>query len=300
MHKTGQDLLNLMFRPGETVCVSHNKYGYHSIPLEEALADKVVTLVPTEESCAKRGIEWKPENFDYEHTDKLTLVSLNPIKGWRLDENATAYRNFLVEMDYGPLPEQLAYAKTIGLPYSAVVFSGSKSLHFLISLEQDLPSYEIYYLMAEWTLAIATAADQNTKNPSRSIRIPGAYREPGKKQLIVEHRGVTKLADFAAWLAKYPNAKPKPPEKRTISEVADFSKLKKWVPERLAQGNIGAKLGRNKEWFAIACEFALAGYDEDGTMDILSAYFSPDRDFKEREWKVTIHSAFKYIYARKE
>lgn len=288
MHKTGKDLLNLMFRPSETVCVSHNKYGYHSIPLQNALNGTVTLVSPNPD-----------REFEKVDSDSLTLVALNPIKGWRDDASVTAYRNFLVEMDYGPLPEQLAYAKALQLPYSAVTFSGSKSLHFLISLDVDLPSYEVYYHMAEWTLAIATAADQNTKNPSRSIRIPGAMREPGKKQLIVDHRGATKLSDFAAWLSRYPDAKPRPPEKRTISEHADFSKLKKWVPERLASGNIGAKLGRNKEWFAIACEFALAGYDEDDTMDILSGYFQPDRDFKEREWKTSIHSAFKYIYARK-
>lgn len=305
MDKTGQDLLNLMFRSGETVCVSPNKYGYHSIPLEEAVADKIVTLVPTQDSCAKRGIEWVPENFDKSHTDGLTLVALNPIKGWREDLNCTSFRNFLIEMDYGPLAEQLAYAKAIGLPYSAVVFSGNKSLHFLISLDTDLPNENVWRTMAEWTLAIATAADQNTKNPSRQIRIPGAFREPGKKQRIVENRGATKLADFTAWLAQHPNAKPRPPEKRQISENADFSKLKPWVQKLLAKvklgsASVGAKQGRNKEWFAIACEFALAGYTEDDTMDKLYEFFTPDRDFKEREWKTSIKSAFKYIYTRKQ
>lgn len=299
MDQTGQNLLRLMFRPGETVSVSHNKYGYHSIPLEEALADKVVTLVPTEDSCAKRNIEWCPANFDSSHTDDLKLVALNPIKGWREDLNCTAFRNFLIEMDYGPLAEQLAYAKAIGLPYSAVVFSGNKSLHFLISLDTDLPNENVWRTMAEWTLAIATAADQNTKNPSRQIRIPGAMREPGKKQIIVDHRGPTPLKEFSQWLAAHPDAKPRPPEKRQVSGTPDFSKLKPWVPQRLAKGIVGAKSGRNKEWFAIACEFALAGYSEDDAMDFLSAYFTPDRDFKEREWKTSIKSAFKYIYARK-
>lgn len=305
MDKTGQELLKMMFRPGETVCVSPNKYGYHSLPLEEALSDKIVTLVPTQESCAKRNIEWCIENFDSSHTNNLTLVALNPIKGWREDLNCTAYRNFLIEMDYGPIPEQMAYAKKIELPYSAVVFSGNKSLHFLISLDTDLPKYEVYYLLAEWTLAIANAADQQTKNPSRQIRIPGAYREPGKKQLIVEQRGPTSLKDFSAWLAKHPNAKPKKPERRIVSEIEDFTKLKPWVQSKLAQiklnlSSVGSKQGRNAEWFAIACEFALAGYDEDYTVDKLSGYFSPDRDFKEKEWKTSIKSAFKYIYTRKK
>lgn len=293
MDKTGQDLLNLMFRPGENVCVSHNKYGYHSIPLEKALGGTVKMVSPNPD----REIE----EID---SSRLTLVALNPITGWREDANCVAYRNFLIEMDYGPLAEQKAYAEAIGLPYSAIVFSGNKSLHFLISLDTDLPNESVWRTMAEWTLAIATAADQNTKNPSRQIRIPGAFREPGKKQLMVENRGPTKLADFSAWLAKHPNAKPRPPEKREISGTADFSKLKPWVQRQMAQlklgtGSVGSKHGRNKEWFAIACEFAIAGFSEDDTMEILSEYFNPDRDFKEREWKTSIKSAFKYIYARK-
>lgn len=290
MDKTGQDLLNLMFRTGETVCVSHNKYGYHSIPLEKALSGIATMVSPNPD----REIE-KVE------TERLTLIALNPIKGWREDLNCIAFRNFLIEMDYGPLEEQLAYADKIGLPYSAVVFSGNKSLHFLISLDQDLPSEEVWRLMAEWTLAIATAADQNTKNPSRQIRIPGAFREPGKQQaLYVPTVKATKLADFAAWLAKHPDAKPKPPEKREISGTADFSKIKPWVKKSLIKGIVGGKHGRNKEWFAVACEFALAGYTEDEALDILTEYFSPERDFKEREWKTSIKSGFKYIYARKD
>lgn len=296
MHETGKQLLNLMFRPGETVCVSPNQYGYHSIPLEEATADKIVTLVPTVDSCAKRNIEWVPENFDKAHTDELLLVALNPIKGWREDLNATSYRNFLVEMDYGPLDEQLKYAKAIGLPYSAAIFSGSKSLHFLISLDRDIPTYEKYYEIAEWMLAIASAADQMTKNPSRSIRIPGAYREPGKQQEMYDWRGRTSIVDFAAWLNQYPDAKPKPPEKRIISEEMDFTKMKGWVSKKLIEG---VHADRNKWWFAIGCECALAGYDLDDTMNKLEQFFTPDRDFKLREWKVTLKSAFKHIYARK-
>lgn len=299
MHDDGRKLLNLMFRPGETVCVSWNKYGYHSIPLSEVLEDKKVTLVPTVDSCVKRGIEWNEAAFEHPHTDQLQLISLNPIKGFREDVNATAYRNFLVEMDYGPLDEQLQYAKAIDLPYSAAVFSGSKSLHFLISLDQDLPSYKVYYLMAEWALKIASAADQNTKNPSRSIRIPGAEREPGKFQSLYDWRGPTSLKDFSAWLAAHPDAKPKPPEKRTISEKPDFSKLKPWVPQRLVKGIVGIKSGRNKEWFAIAVEFAIAGYSEDDAISILEEYFTPDRDFKQKEWLTALKSGFKYAYSRK-
>lgn len=287
MHESGKKLLSLMFRQGETVCVSHNKYGYHSIPLEKALDGELTMVSP---------------NPDYEFekikSTDVKLVALNPIKGFREDLNCTAFRNFMVEMDYGPLKEQLEYAQKIGLPYSACVFSGSKSLHFLISVDQDLPSEKVWRMFAEWILNVATAADPNTKNPSRGLRVAGAEREPGKKQVMVDWRGQTKLADLVAWLSKYPGAKPKEPEKRVISGTADFSKLKPWVPQRLANG-LRSDQGRNKQWFSIACEFALAGYSEDDTIEMLTEYFNPDRDFKEREWLTSIKSAFKYIYARK-
>lgn len=296
MHSTAKELLNLMFKPGETVSVSPNKYGYHSIPLENVLGSEV-TLVPTPESAEKRKLIWE-ETFEQCPTDKLLLVALNPIKGWRQDMSCTAYRSFLVEMDYGPIEDQMKYAKQIGLPYSAAIFSGNKSIHFLITLDQDLPSYEVYYHLAEWILNIATMADPNTKNPSRSIRIPGHEREPGKFQKLMEIKGPTKLADLSAWLKLHPGAKPVKNEKREISDTPiDLLNMKPWVAYRLVHG-LDATQGRNKQWFSIACEFALGGYSEDDTIDMLRNYFNPDRDFKEREWLTSIKSAFKYIYER--
>lgn len=285
-----------MFRPGETVCVSHNEYGYHSVPLESAL-NGPVTLVPTQESLEKRRktLEEAIERLD---PCQLTMCALNPIRGFRFDENCTAYRNFLVEVDYGPLKEQLAYIRKLGLPYSACVFSGNKSLHFLVSLDQDLPSENVYRHFSEWILNVVSMADQKTKNPSRSIRIPGAWRSPTQRQRLVEIRGPTKLEDLVAWLKQYPESRPQVSEKRKPSGNRDFNKLKPWVVKELLEG-IDASKGRNQRWFSIACEFALAGYSEDDTIDILSEFFSPDRDFKEKEWKTAINSGFKHIYARK-
>jgi hypothetical protein len=192
----------------------------------------------------------------------------------------------------------LAYIKKIGMPYSACVFSGNKSLHFLISLDTDLPSEKVYRHFSEWILKIVTLADQNTQNPSRSIRVPGAWRSPSQKQRLVEIKGPTPIKDLVAWLNQHPNEKPKEKEKRVRSESRDFSQIKSWVIEALTNG-IDPSKGRNKQWFSIACEFALAGYSEDDTVDILGDFFSPDRDFKEREWKTAIKSGFKYIYDRK-
>lgn len=295
MDETGQQLLNLMFRSGETVCVSHNKYGYHSIPLANALNGPVV-LVPPEHSIIKMGktIEEAIEHID---TDQIILCALNPIKGFREDANCTAYRNFLVELDSGPTDQQLAYIKKINMPFSAAIFSGNKSLHFLISLDRDLPSEKVFRLFSEWILKIVTLADQATKNPSRSIRVPGAYREPGKKQTMVEYRGAIKIEDLIVWLNLHPNEKPQEKQQRTVSKKPDFDRVKPWVCKALVDG---ITINRNRRWFAVAVEFALTGHNEDYTIEILGKYFTPDRDFKEKEWETTIRSAFKWTYERKE
>lgn len=296
MDETGKKLLDLMFRPGETICVSHNQFGYHSIALDKAKNGPVI-LVPTEESLEKRKLTLE-EGIERLDPIQLTLCALNPIKGYRSDDNCTALRNFLVEIDFGPLAQQMSYIKKLGMPYSACVFSGNKSLHFLLSLEEDLPNENIYRHFSEWILSIVSLADQNTQNPSRSIRIPGSWREPTKKQRLVELKGPLKIADLVSWLNRFPDSKPKKAERRHISGKRDFNKLKPWVMPMLLKG-LDVSKGRNKQWFSIACEFALAGYSEDDTMEILGEFFSPERDFKEREWKTSIRSGFKYIYDRK-
>jgi hypothetical protein len=197
----------------------------------------------------------------------------------------------MVEMDTGSLKEQWDYLKTIGIPYSAIIFSGNKSLHTLISLDRDVPSQAVWRLMAEWTLNSATLADPATKNPSRSIRIPGALRDTGKRQLKVDFRGVVKTTDFAAWLGRHPEAKPRPEEKRQPAGEFDFGKLPKWVTYRLKYG-LDPNKGRNQQWFGIAFAFQLSGYEEEAATEILSQFFTPEHDFSRREFLTTIESAY--------
>ena len=294
MHESAKNILNLMFRPGETVCISPNKYGYHSIPLENALGDTVV-LVPTPDSVAKRGMVFE-EAIERISSDEILLCALNPIHGYREDLNCTAFRNFLVEIDYGPLKEQLAYIKKLEMPYSAAIFSGNKSIHFLISLDQDLPSESVYRTLAEWILNIVTLADQNTKNPSRSIRVPGAFREPGKQQILIENKGPVQLLGLTEWLRRYPDAKPEEKQPVVISGEPNFDRIRPWVCKKLVEGIYPPE--RNKQWFTIAVEFALAGYDECDTLEQLRQFFSEDRTFRTREWETTIRSAFKWAYQR--
>jgi hypothetical protein len=294
MHETGVKLLNLMFREGETVCVSPNQYGFHSVPLSMALSERV-TLVPPNPWQGKT-IE---ESIQYCNSSELRLVALNPIKGFREDNNCLAYRNFLVEMDEGPLKQQYDYIKALEMPYSAIVFSGGKSLHYLITLDKDLPDEKTWRKVSEWILAIVTLADPNTKNPSRSIRIPGPARDQ-KKQTLVEFKGPVTTGALSGWLGRYPHLIPREREKRVRMEGVDprLENMNPWVVKVLTYGLDPTK-GRNKQWFAIACEFALAGFSEDDTFDILESFYQEDRDFKRREWKSAVRSGFKFIYEGK-
>lgn len=273
-----------MFRPCERVCVSHNKFGYHSVELEYVLSGKVALLSP--------NANVPVEEVD---SDKLTLVSLNPNNKWREDETCTAYRNFLVEMDTGEIKSQLDHIKALELPYSAAIFSGNKSVHFLISLSQDLPNEELYRMFAQWMLKSIPLADQKTFNPSRSIRIPGAYRELNKKQRLIEYRGSVEIKDLVTWLQRHPEARPKRGTLREkTGEVNSFDKIRPWARKRLING-LDKRKGRSNQWYAIAFEFALANYDYDDTIRILGEFFIPERDFKEKEWLNTVKSAFKNV-----
>lgn len=296
MHETGEKILRLMFKPNETVCVSYNKFGYHSIPLENAINGPVV-LVPTADSLAKRKLTLE-QGIERVPNENIVLCALNPIYGFREDLNCTAFRNFLVEMDTGDSSQQLAYVKKLEMPYSAAIFSGNKSIHFLISLDTDLPSEKAYRVFSEWILNIVTLADQNTKNPSRSIRVPGAFREPGKQQLLKEYHGSIKITDMVNWLKKYPNGKPKEKERQKISDKPYFDNMKNWIIEMLYNGI--QPPNRNKKWFTVGVEFAINGYQEEDALEKLRPYLNEERDFKEREWETTIRSAYKWAYERKQ
>lgn len=292
MHQTGIQLLNLMFREEENVCVSPNKFGYHSVPFSEAVGDSVV-LVPKAESAEKRG-KTVEEATEHVSTEKLLLCALNPILGFREDRHCTAFRSFLVELDDGDLANQKKYIDKLGMPYSACIFSGGKSLHFLISLDEDLPDEKAYRMLSRWILNVVTLADQKTLNPSRSIRIPGPERSPGKFQTLVSLKGKVKKDDLMSWLNRFVAAQPEAPKKRIKATESGLDKVKPWALRALREG-IDPTKGRNQQWFSLAIEFALAGFEEDEIVSILGQYFQEEHDFKQREWLGAIKSGFKSV-----
>lgn len=283
MDDKGIQLLKLLFNEGETICVSDNEFGYHSIPLEKALDGEIELVSPNPNSPPRIC-----------HSSDLIFTAINPINGFRRDECSTAFRTFMWEIDFGSIPDQLGYFKKQGIPLSVQVFSGNKSVHAATILEEDLPNEKDYRNLLLWGLNIMSNCDQNCKNPSRSIRIPGGYREGGKKQRLISIGQRVKLKDFMDWLNKYPHLRPVAKAKREIPEgQPDLDRLSGWVRGMLIEG-MTFRNGRNQTWFAVAVDFALAGYSEEQAIEALAPKFEEECDFKEKEWLTTITSGFRY------
>ncbi len=283
MDSTGQKLLNLLFNPGETVCVSPNKFAFHSILLE-SFTGQIALVSPNPDIPTK-----------YCDSSELILCSINPILGFRNDSNVKAYRSFLLEIDSGSIKDQLGYLAKLKIPFSCQVFSGNRSIHTVITLDEDLPDLKTYRLIYQWLLKIVTFADPNCKNPSRSVRIPGAYREPGKKQRLVSMKGRISHKELFDWLNQYEHLRPQVKKQRKVlTEGADFSRLSPWARYNLTNG-ITFKNGRNQTWFGLAVDCFMAGFTLEQVVELLSSRFVEEPDFKEKELLTSINSAEKYV-----
>lgn len=284
MDPTGQSLLRLLFNEGENVCVSNNEFGYHSIPLENALVGNINLISPNENAK-----ENKCSSSD------LILVAINPINGFRRDECVTAFRSFLIELDIGDIKTQLNTIEYLKMPFSAQVFSGNKSVHTVITLDEDLPDEKTYRTIGNWIFNIVSMCDQNCKNPSRSIRIPGAYREPNKKQRLIKINKRISHKELMDWLNRYEHLRPIAKEKKALTGNPDYSRLSPWARAMLKNGMDFKSRGRNQTWYAISYDFALAGFSEDQAIEVLESKFEEERDFKRKEWLTAIGSAFKSV-----
>ena len=278
--------LNLLFDKDEQVCVSSNKYGYHSIS-QDAIGDSITLISPKEEMGPMVIAE-----------KDINLIAVNPITGWRRDENVTKFRSFMVEIDTGSLEEQKRYIEESGLPFSACVFSGNKSLHYAIVLEQPLPNIDMWRFYNQWLLNVLPKTDQQIKNPSRSIRFPGNKRHNGKKltQSLVSMNGRVSREDFFRWLYKHEDKQPVPRQERYespfIDGVPSLDKVPRSVQTMVADGITD---NRNSTWFYVGCSFAKAGFSLEATIDYLNQAFQEEKDFPRHEWLGCLKSAYKRV-----
>lgn len=146
--------------------------------------------------------------------DRSPLAAYHhPEKARRADHNVTVFRNILIELDKGPLPEQWALIARLRMPFTSCVYSGGKSYHFILSLAEpclDRASYDS--LVRRIYSVLGDRIDQACKNPSRLSRTPGYFRqETARYQNLNELRTRIRRSELESWLSEQgaiPEAKP--------------------------------------------------------------------------------------------
>lgn len=211
----------------------------------------------------------------------------------RADVNVVKFRTFLVEFDSRAIEDQLDYViEQCKMPYSVATFSGGKSVHFLICLEQPLASLHDYRSVVHRLYVAlggkAVGLDEQNKNPSRLTRTPNGLRKPnGPIQALLDVQGRVPLATLESWLTSRGFSKEDYDDmvaKRLASKAA-VAKLREL--QRMG-GNfkgplstqtknflmLGAKPGEwNISFFKAACDMARCGYTEDEVLAKLEQSF---------------------------
>lgn len=161
--------------------------------------DEFVAIAPAAESddggiVPRRGVtltasEWKSKvagkgGIDRVFGTKLGLfLRINPMaRGGAKNEDVTAFRHVLVEFDRDeagkPIPKAEQYHAVVasGMPVSALIDSGNKSLHAWIRV--DAPDEAEYKRRVEiiWGWFSGINLDKQNRNPSRLSRCPDGWR----------------------------------------------------------------------------------------------------------------------------
>tara|TARA_R110000803_G_scaffold51703_2_gene106697 strand:+ start:798 stop:3044 length:2247 start_codon:yes stop_codon:yes gene_type:complete len=160
----------------------------------------------------------KLENSEYVSINAMTKKTTRKIT------NVTKLRTFLFEMDSDvngnpiSMKEQIRLIKDAGLPWSTMTSSASKSIHFLLVLDQplaDRPIYTAYFEAVRAALLTrGILIDKACKDPSRFTRAPFGTntkadlvtKKPDattRTQTCLRVNGRHKRAAIDAWLETY-------------------------------------------------------------------------------------------------
>jgi len=115
-------------------------------------------------------------------------VSINANNGnGRAAEHVTKYRHCLIEFDESTLQEQWAIIKRSGLPTSAIIKSGSRSLHAFVDVRAANAKEFAERVAFIYKHLEHTKLDPANKDAGRLSRLPGAMRTAtGQQQELVE------------------------------------------------------------------------------------------------------------------
>lgn len=189
----------------------------------------------------------------------------SPLIGRRADVNVICYRNILCEFDKGSIEDQLAYIERVGLPYTTLVYSGGKSIHAIISLQDPCKSISDYkHLVKRIYYKMAGFVDDANSNPSRLSRAPLASRN-GKLQALMNLKAPVANAALDAWLGPDTIVRNNPSD--VVYSDAFKRILSPWTKDYLIWG--APEGARNKSLFNAACDMFRASYTRDEILNMV-------------------------------
>jgi hypothetical protein len=195
-----QKFWSTLFNEDEHTCIAKNVKGNQVVP--------VSTFT-------------NPDYPDYVNFQYYSINSHFP-GSTRGKSSVASYRNFLVEFDEDSAgnkiskKDQVAAMKASGLPWSTCTWSGSKSLHFIVALEEPLEDLRLYTYVAKWIHRIVSLSDPSTIDPARFSRVPGGTNIdktsekglPPAEQVLVAVKGRVPNKAFEEWLYAHPDQEP--------------------------------------------------------------------------------------------
>lgn len=234
---------------------------------------------PDEQTCFATSV-YQTEVFYafWEGPVKADLFfSINPMHSSRADHHVTRHRNILLEFDDGSPSDQLNHLTDV--PHTTLVWSGGKSHHAVISLEEPCWDREEYDAIVRRIYKKLPMVDQSVKNPSRLSRLPGVMRDNGNLQSLVHVKNRVGRETIEAWLGPEPEkAKTEQPKLRSLH-------LSPWTKYFLMYGSEPGK--RNADLFKAACDMLRHGYNAETICERASEVLDLDR----REIMNTVKSA---------
>lgn len=201
-------------------------------------------------------------NKDYNPTEYWH----KPHKGRRADANVTEFRNILCEFDKNTIEEQIEWLNNSRLPYSAVIHSGKKSLHVIISLNEPLRSKKKYTsLVKKLYAAILNAGirvDDSTSNPSRLSRYPGSIRsDTGLEQKLLFVGNPVDMGILKTWIKQHAPKPPVKPPKKTYTAKEKSAKYVSRTTEKLIKEHIYYTESRHEAFKRAMTQLRKSGHE---------------------------------------
>lgn len=153
-------------------------------------------------SFSSTGEVYVTVNDSFEPDEKGNRISINPLSDSHTDDKWTTCknvkrRNLLFEFDYKPYEEQLALLEKVKPIISRAVFTGNKSIHFIVTLDKNVSSEERYRQIWDWYNEnyFEGQADPGTRSSHVYTRVPGRLNANGNKQVLLYENITTESSD---------------------------------------------------------------------------------------------------------